>query len=64
MPASPQRGRDRTPEQWLQATENARRQARYRFAQQRIDKIASGDPPLTGEQLVELARRLMAGSAA
>jgi hypothetical protein len=63
MPSSLRRGHDWTPEQWLQATENARRAARYRFAQQRIDKIAAGDPPLTAEQRTELARRLTAGAA-
>jgi hypothetical protein len=61
MPAPLRRGRDRTPEQWLQATENARRHARYRFACDRIDKIVSGNPPLTIEQRTELARRLTAG---
>jgi hypothetical protein len=40
------------------------REARYRFAQERIDKIATGDPPLTAEQRAELARRLTAGDAA
>lgn len=57
MPSSLRRGHW-TPEQWLQATENARREARYRHAQRRVDKIASGDPPLTDEQLAELAHRL------
>ena len=64
MPSPSQRGRDWTPEQWQHATENARRQARFKFARDRIDKITSGDPPLTVEQLTELARRLTAGSAA
>lgn len=58
MPSPSRRGRDRTPEQWQQATENARRAARYRFARDRIDKIVSGSPPLTTEQRAELARRL------
>jgi hypothetical protein len=64
LPSPYRRGRDRTPEQWQQATENARREARYKFARDRIDKIASGDPPLTPEQRAELARRLTAGDAA
>jgi hypothetical protein len=64
MPDPSRRGRDRTPEQWQQATENARRAARYRFARDRIDKIAIGAPPLTPEQRIELARRLLAGDAA
>jgi hypothetical protein len=63
MPSPSRTGRDWTPEQWQQATENARRAARFRFACDRIDKIASGSPPLTPEQLAELARRL-AGDAA
>jgi hypothetical protein len=63
MPGShPQR--PRTREQWQQATENARREARYRFARERIGKIATGDPPLTAEQRAELARLLTAGDAA
>jgi hypothetical protein len=64
MPSPSRRGRDRTPEQWQQATEHARREARYRSARNRIDKIASGTPPLTSEQRAELARRLLAGDAA
>ncbi len=65
MPTALRRGRDRTPEQWQQATEAARREARYRFALERIDKITSGSPALTIEQRAELARRLLsAGDAA
>jgi hypothetical protein len=64
MPSPSRRGRARTLEQWQQATENARRAARYRFARDRIDKIASGTPPLTPEQRAELARRILAGDAA
>jgi hypothetical protein len=59
MPSALRRGHDWTPEQWLQATENARREARFRFARERIDKIVSGTPPLTDRQRVELARRLL-----
>jgi len=64
MPSPSRRGRHRTPEQWQRATEHARREARYRFARDRIDKIARGTPPLTPQQLAELARRLTAGNAA
>lgn len=60
----PRRPRGQTREQWLQRTENARREARFRFARDRIDKIASGTPSLTPEQRAELARRLQAGDAA
>ena len=60
----PRHPRAQTREQWLQRTENARREARFRFAQDRIRKIVDGDPPLTVEQRTELARRLMAGDAA
>jgi hypothetical protein len=56
--------RPRTREQWQQATENARREARYRFARERIGKIVGGAPPLTTEQRLELARLLMAGDSA
>jgi hypothetical protein len=55
MPSSLRRGHDWTPEQWLQATENARREARYRAAEQRVRKISGGDPPLTAEQRAALA---------
>jgi hypothetical protein len=41
MPGShPQR--PRTREQWQQATENARREARYKHAEDRVRKIAAG----------------------
>jgi hypothetical protein len=64
MPSPLGRGRDLTPEQWLQATENARRAARYRAAEQRVRKIAAGTPPLTAEQREQLARLLLpAGDA-
>jgi hypothetical protein len=36
-------------------TENARRAARFKFAQDRIRKIVDGMPPLTDEQLAKLA---------
>jgi DNA-directed RNA polymerase subunit K/omega len=49
MPGTPRR------EQWLERTENARRAARFKFAAQRVRKIADGDPPLTDEQRAELA---------
>jgi|SoiMethySBSTD1v2_1073268.scaffolds.fasta_scaffold522576_1 hypothetical protein len=63
MPESPHpQGQSR--DQRLQRTENARREARFRFARDRIDKIASGNPPLTPEQRAELARRILAGDAA
>jgi hypothetical protein len=42
-------------EQWLERTENARRAARFKFAAERVRKIAGGDPPLTDEQRAELA---------
>jgi hypothetical protein len=60
----PRHPRVQTREQWLERTENARREARFRFARERIDKIAAGNPPLTAEQRAELARRLTAGDAA
>jgi hypothetical protein len=64
MPSSLRRGHDWTREQWLQATENARREARYRHAEQRVRKILDGMPPLTVEQRARLARLLLpAGNA-
>jgi hypothetical protein len=55
MPRPLRRGRDWTPEQWRAATEAGRREARFKFAAARVRKIASGDPPLTDEQVAELA---------
>jgi hypothetical protein len=57
MPGPPRR--DLTQEQWLQVTENARREARYRHAEQRVRKIVAGAPALTIEQRAELARLLL-----
>jgi hypothetical protein len=56
--------RDLTAEEWLHRTENARRAARYRAAEERVRKIAAGDPPLTVEQRARLARLLLPGGAA
>jgi hypothetical protein len=44
-----------TAEDWRDATEDARRSARYRFAEDRIKRIVDGMPPLTDEQLSKLA---------
>ena len=43
-------------------TENARRAARFKFAQDRIRKIVDGMPPLTDEQLSTLAVLLHGGA--
>jgi hypothetical protein len=60
----PRYPRAQTREQWRQRTENARREARFRFARDRIGKIVAADPPLTAEQRAELARLLTAGDTA
>jgi hypothetical protein len=61
----PNHSRAQTREQWLQRTENARREARFKFAAERVRKIASGDPALTDEQRAKLAAILVpAGDAA
>lgn len=39
--------------------ENARRNARYTYAERRIRKIADGDPPLTQQQRSKLALLLV-----
>lgn len=52
----------RTPEQRRQQTEEARRQARYKFAEDRIRRIVDGMPPLTDEQLSKLAVLIHGGS--
>lgn len=43
--------------------EDARRNARYTYAQRRIKKIVDGMPPLTDEQLTKLAVLLQPGMA-
>jgi len=50
-------------EQWRERTENARRAARFKFAAERVRKIARGHPPLTDEQRAELATILTRESA-
>jgi hypothetical protein len=60
MPRPLRRGRDLTPEQWQQATDNARLASRYKFAEARVRKIAAGTPALTPEMRAELARIILA----
>ena len=52
---------ERTAEDWREATEDARRSARYKFAEDRIKRIVDGMPPLTDEQLSKLAVLLRSG---
>jgi len=52
-----------TVEERRAATENARRQARYKYAEERIRKIVAGAPALTAEQRDRLAL-LLHGDAA
>jgi hypothetical protein len=47
----------------LQRTEKARRAARYRSAERRVEKIVSGRPQLTQEQRSTLAALLVAPPA-
>jgi hypothetical protein len=51
----------RTDEERRQQTEEARRAARYQFARERIKRIVDGSPPLTEEQLSDLAVLLHGG---
>jgi hypothetical protein len=55
MPSSP------TPqaETRAQKLERARREARFKFALDRVAKINAGQPPLTKAQRTELARRIL-----
>jgi hypothetical protein len=53
-----------TREQWAQRTENARREARYKHAEDRVRKIASGTPALTHQQRTKLAAILAPGDSA
>lgn len=46
----------------VQQNEDARRNARFTYAQRRIKKIVDGMPPLTTEQLDSLAVLLQSGS--
>jgi hypothetical protein len=63
MPGShPQR--PQTREQWQQATENARREARYKHAEDRVRKIVAGAPALTDQQRATLAAILVPGDSA
>lgn len=48
-----------TTEERRAATLNARREARYRFAADRIRKIVDGMPPLTETQRARLAALLL-----
>ena len=49
------RWENQTTEQITAATEDARRAARFKFAEDRIKRIVDGMPPLTDEQLSRLA---------
>jgi hypothetical protein len=62
MPGS-RHPRAQTREQWQQATENARREARYKHAEGRVRKIAAGTPSLTDQQRVKLAAILVPGDS-
>jgi hypothetical protein len=50
-----------TAEERSAALENARRESRFKFAQDRIRKIVDGAPPLTAEQRDRLAVLLRGG---
>jgi hypothetical protein len=51
-----------TADDYREATIEARRQARYRFAADRIRKIVAGSPPLTDAQKARLAVLLNGGA--
>jgi hypothetical protein len=53
-----------TLEQRQQRTENARRSARFKYAQDRIRRITGAAPPFTDEQLAKLVVLLQGGSGA
>ncbi len=46
------------------ALEEARRNSRFKFAEERIRKIVDGAPPLTAEQRDQLAAILLGGGHA
>lgn len=53
-----------TAEQWVASTEKARRLARFKFATDRITRIADGEPRLTDDELAELAGILLSRAQA
>lgn len=50
-----------TPEERREATEPAPLAARYKYAEDRIQRIVDGMPPLTDEQLSRLAAIINGG---
>jgi hypothetical protein len=60
----PRHPRPQSREQWLQQTENGRREARYKHAEDRVRKIATGTPALTDQQRAKLAAILVPGDSA
>jgi hypothetical protein len=61
MPPATQRDPAAVPDEQL---EEARRNARFTYAQRRIQKIVDGAPPLSAEQRQRLALLLAPASAA
>ena len=53
---------ERTVEEWREQTKEARRSARYKFAEDRVRKIVDGSPELTDEQLAKLAAIINGGA--
>jgi hypothetical protein len=53
-----------TADDFRERTEDARRQARFKAAEERVRRIADGMPPLTPEQRERLALLLHPGPAA
>ena len=51
----PKKREEWTAEEWRATTEGARRKARFRYAQDRIRKIAAARPPFTEQELADLA---------
>jgi hypothetical protein len=54
----PKRRDEWTADEWRDTTTEARRKARFKFAEDRIRKIVDGMPPLSDEQLSRLAALL------
>lgn len=60
MPAQPKPAEAKPRDQWTTddyraKTEDARRKARFLAAQDRIKRIVAGSPPLTSQELSDLA---------
>jgi hypothetical protein len=62
MPGVPSCATSKPPPTSLSTLKDARRNARFTYAQRRIRKIVDGSPELTDEQLSKLAAIIQGGA--